>query len=301
MTTINFTNKAMYNTVMTNLKQAGKKNFFDINLSLLTFDSEYQRNGLVKQSRINKLVNNWDESLCDALLVSPHPEEGMFYIINGFHRYSAAIAMGRETIVCEVLTDLADLDPMERRIEEARIFAKQSLAVERLTATQVHNANVLLGIKANVFVRELCKKYGVHEKATTTRGNLRAVNTLTGMVRALAIAKKDINYLDDVFKTICLSGWNRKASGFTGQVIVGIENIFETHPDRREEIITALVDWFRNYEPTTIAAMATNDYPARDFSVRFTLKLEDYLHDTIDLPYLYTKKTAAHKTEKKGA
>lgn len=278
-TTINFTNKTIYNMVMSNLKQTGTKFTFDIPAGVLTVDDDYQRHAMVKGSRIQKLVNKWNENLSGFLLVSPHPEEGLFYIIDGFHRYTGGLQIGRESFECIILTHLADLDPTERKKEEARIFVNQSVAVERVTAVQAHNANVLIGNKPDVLIAELREKYNIPKER------------ITGFTAAKEIASKNVNYLDDIFRVITTTDWNLEATGLSDHVLGAMEFIYEFHPDKREDITNELIKYFEKIDPDQVLADARHNFPMRKHRrIVMALEIEHHLHQTIGLSRTYTGK-----------
>lgn len=289
MTTINFTSKAMYNVIMTNAKECGGKYFAEIPLEMLTVDDAYQRHEMVTDSRIRKLKNKWDKFLYDALRVSPHPEEGMFYIINGYHRCCVLKEQGKETAVCEILIDLAKLEPTERRIKEADIFAKQSVAVEKVSAKQMHNANVLTGNPADVLIHELCNKYHV------------AKERVTSFAQVKRIASKNVCYLDEVFKVVCTSKWSEEATGFSDHVMSALEFIFEYHPDRTEDISLELIKWFDTIDPDMVLAHGkTHFYMRKHNRICMALEIEHHLHQTIGLPRTYTSKKIGVKAMKEN-
>lgn len=287
-TTINFT-KAMYNVIMTNAKECGGKFFAEIPLEMLTVDDAYQRHEMVTNNRIHKLKNNWDKFLYDALRVSPHPEEGMFYIINGYHRWCVLKEQGKETAVCEILVDLAKLEPTERRVKEADIFAKQSVAVERVSARQMHNANVLTGNPADVLIHELCKKYHISKEK------------ITSFVQAKRIATKNINYLDESLNVICSTDWSEESTGFSDHVLYALEFIFEYHPDRVKDITTELIKWFDTIDPDLVLANGkTHFYMRKHNRICMALEIEHHLHQTIGLPRIYTSKKIGVKAMKEN-
>ena len=289
-----FENKAMYTMIINNAQKIGNKYFAFIPMEMLDFDMSYQRIGLVNGSRIRKLVRLWEENLCDAIQVSPHPEEGKFYVTNGYHRTQAGKEMGKDGMTCEIFMSLAPLAPEERRLAEAKLFAKQSDAIERLTAVQKHSANLILGKKENVLIHELCKKYHVNEKPNGTGSRSVFHNTLTAMTVALQIAKKDVNYLDDAFDIICSAGWNNGTNGFSDYVLSCLEWILEYHPDKKEEIKTELKKWFRTINPDIIQAKGIAKYPMRTHKrCAMTLEVEDHLHEVLGIPYTYTELTLA--------
>ena len=295
MTTINFTpatstpaTASIYNLVVNNIQTIGNKKFAYIPLELLTVDSRYQRNNLTKEKKINKLIDSWNKDLMNPILVSPHVEEAMFYIVDGFHRVEAAKRMGLAGIEAEVLFDLPT-DTKERLVAEAKLFGNQLKAVDMLTAVQSHNANVLAGVEANILLEKIAEKYNVNMKPVNCKAREKRINTVTAFVTALNAAKKGEQLLDDIFDIVCYAGWNMGTDGFTHYVIQSLSNILSMHPDMRVASKTALKAYFRTKEAELILAKATVKYPLRKKGAQMTLYLEDYLHSTINMPYVYTK------------
>lgn len=158
-----------------------------------------------------------------------------------------------------------------------------------LTAVQSHNANVLAGVAANILLERIAEKYNVNMKPANCKAREKRVNTVTAFVTALNAAKKGEQLLDDIFDIICYAGWNMGTDGFTQYVIQSLSNILSMHPDMRDASKTALKAYFRTREAELILAEATVKYPLRKKSAQMTLFLEDYLHTTIGMPYVYTK------------
>lgn len=295
MTTINFTpatstpaTASLYNLVVNNIQTIGGKKFAYIPLELLTIDSRYQRGALTTENKINKLVGSWNRNLMNPILVSPHKEKALFYIVDGFHRVEAARRMGLTGIEAEVLVDLPD-DPEQRLIAEAKLFGNQLKAVDKLTPIQSHNANVLAGVTANILLERIAEKYNVNIKPANCQSRKKRINTVTAFATALRVAKKGEQLLDDIFDIICYAGWNMGTEGFTHWVIQSLSNILSMHPDMREASKTALKEYFRTREVENVLAEAIVKYPLRKKGVQMTLFLEDYLHTTIGMPYVYTK------------
>lgn len=295
MTTINFTpatstpaTASMYNLVVNNIQTIGGKKFAYIPLELLTVDSRYQRGELTAESKINKLINSWNKNLMNPILVSPHKEEALFYIVDGFHRVEAARRMGLTGIEAEVLVDLPD-DSEQRLIAEAKLFGNQLKAVDKLTPIQSHNANVLAGVEANILLEKIAGKYNVNMKPANCQSREKRVNTVTAFATALRVAKRGEQLLDDIFEIICYAGWNMGTEGFTNWVIQALNNILSMHPDMRDASKTALKEYFRTREVENVLAEAIVKYPLRKKGAQMTLFLEDYLHSTINMPYVYTK------------
>lgn len=276
----------VYEIVISSVKEVEGKYFASIPLSLLKFDPAYQRNELIKASTLKNLSENWDENMCYPIIVSPHPEEACFAVVDGSHRIILKTEMGAKRIAAYILMELADMNPEERQKKEAALFAKQSDNVDKLSAVQKHDANVLIGNPANVEVASLAREFNVAIKPKRGVGK---ANTITGLGTMLNLSKHgNMRY---IFQIICSSGWNKGHDGFQSPNIYALDNILSNHPDKRDEITAALIKWFRTVEPKYIQALGNANYPQRkSVKVQMTLVLEDHLHKEIGLPYTYTEK-----------
>lgn len=310
MTTItaNFMNNAnvtninaqLFEGVMSNVQKIGNKYFAYVYTCLLTSDTTYQRDDDINPRKLKKLADNWEDDLCDPIQVSPHPEENKFYVYEGMHRTIVQMNMGRNMVVCEINMAFANMEPEARRKAEARLFAKQYDCVDRLTNMQRHKVNVLLNVPEDVYIHELCLKYGINDDKTGIGNRSKAIRTLTGMSTARRLAKSKENYLAETFETVIKCGWADAGTGFMGHVLYTFEHIFATHPDRTELIIETLVDWLRPHandngkddhgiSEKDIRNAARKRYESYDGkSLQMALYMEDYLHEKIKLPYGYT-------------
>lgn len=79
LATANLTNEAndRYQMVMQNVQKIGNKYFATIFADMLVFDMSYQRNDMIRASKIKALAENWEDALCDPIKVSPHSEYPM--------------------------------------------------------------------------------------------------------------------------------------------------------------------------------------------------------------------------------
>lgn len=294
-------NKVLFNNVMANIQKVGKDGYVaSIPISILDSDPAYQR--VANPNKLKRLSDKWQKGLCEFPQVSPHPEENKFFVYNGLHRIHILIDDGETDIVCQINMDFINMAPEERQKAEAELFASQYDCVDRLSSVQKHKVNLLLGVPENVYIHNLCMKYGVHDgtdESEEQRSGARSKmqNTLTGLGTAIKIAKKKKNYLDDVFNVICSCGWSEGYDGFKENVIQGLETVFVNHPDRRDEITKAIHKWIkpnnkRRIPEKEIEAGATERYNGwATKSIQMALYIEDYLHEAINLPYTCTGRT----------
>ena len=276
-------NKELFNLVNSNMIPVGNKKFANIPLSLLYIDAAYQREATASMAKINSLAAHWDDKKMDPIKVSARPDEGVFAVLDGFHRAAAAHINGKQYIEAEVLT-FDDVDT--RLVSEATIFATQKDDVETLTPAQKHNANVVRGIKANVILNKAIQKYHVQLKSNTHgKGK---TGTLSGFAEALRMADVyGYQMVDDVFNIICSSRWDSEPNGFGNVTLAALKNVLSVHADLREQIIPATINYFRTITPNTMLAFGKTKYAIRSDRAAMTLAYDDFLNNTLGIPMAY--------------
>lgn len=279
----------MYEVTMTNATHIGNKTFANVPIDLLFADPQFQRITETSNSRIQTLVNNWDANKMDALKVSPHPETGNFSIINGYHRFTAAKQLRQKMIEVEIVMFPSEIamNPAKRLKAEAKLFATQNDEVHRLSPSQKHNANLILGVQENVVLQKVADKHGIilHSKY---RNNAAYPGYLTGFDKALEIAKVGgEQMLDDVFAIIKEGRWILNKDGLRKNTLSYIYTVLRLHQDRRELVVEALKGWFRHIQPTYIAARGGAFYPMRTPYEQKVLVVEDYLHEKFNEEYRF--------------
>lgn len=283
----------LFESVCLNIQTIGNKMFAFIPVSLIEIDERFQRVSSSSKSKIQKLAERWDSDKMDPIRVTIHEKEKSFSVIDGFHRVTAAKQLGQSHLACEVID--VPQEEMARLKREAELFATQMDEVEVLTPLQKHPANLVRGMKANVALENICKKYSVPIRADLKRGGGRGTGYLTGFSIALRLAESDPSLLDKIFDLICYIGWKNDRGAFSGDTLRMFWNVLVSHPEDQDVIITTLKEWLRKKDPDFVQSSASAKYPERSSKIRSTLIIEDYLNNKINLPYVYKK-----KTEKKG-
>lgn len=278
-------NKALFELTMKNIIPVGNKKYAVIPITLLFADFRFQRKGKKATAKIMKLAKNWNPKKMDALRVVPHRDTYNFSVVDGWHRYNAAIQNNEDYVVCEII-DLSE-DEDERLIEEATLFATQGDDVDSLTPIEKHPANVLRGVKENVILQRLVDKYKIDISYGMERG-VRKENYLSGFTTALDLAKTNEKILDMVFNILCATRWNLAANGLSSLTIHVIGNIMKLHPDKRDDIQDFLIKMFTNIEPEKLFSSAMERYPERKKHERIVLYLEDELVDGLGIDRVYT-------------
>lgn len=272
----------MYNYAINNIQQVGNKMFVSVPLSILAIDPTYQR---VETSKIASLVRNWDENKMDALRVSLHPEEQLMYIIDGFHRFMAAKEMGKKYLEVEIVKfpDEVMNNPKLRRIAEAKLFAQQNDQVEMLKPNQTHNANVLIGVRENVFLNEMLKKYGLE---ISTRGSNKC-GVITGYTVSLKLIRKDETVYDDTLYVLTEAGWHYNRNGLNMRALRTVYTLIALHKNNRELLKRSLINVLRETTPALLYGCGIAKYPLRNSTEQGILYLEDLVHDATGIEYKY--------------
>ena len=77
-----------FNDYMNMMKNQGCRALCDIPIDLMTIDPLYQTEERTERS-LKKLIDNWDENKLEPVTIVPHEEVGMFFIVNGYGRWTA--------------------------------------------------------------------------------------------------------------------------------------------------------------------------------------------------------------------
>ena len=269
---IGMSQRNLYEFTCQNKQKIGNKVYVCIPAELLVVDTRFQRTEESSTSKIRKLANNWDNNMMDALKVSEHPEANEFSILDGYHRFTAGTMNGFSAFPCEIVQGLS-INPEERLIQEATIFATQTDEVDSLTPMMKHKANVVRGVKANVSLQKLVEKHGINLKPATSRGRTK-IGYLAGFSQALQIVKTNNGEekLDHIFDIICQAKWNLSKQGFSANVLAALNNILTLHEENYDYVY---INYFRDIEPEKFFAEAKVAYPERKDKEALTLLLED--------------------------
>ena len=223
-------------------------------VNLLDVDYSYQR---VRTAHVNKIYDKWDPNQCDYLIVSYRDDK--FYIIDGQHRYYAALARGVKDLPCIIRTGLT----ME---DEARIFVEMNTSRKPLNPFDTFKANIANGnenipeVKVDMIIKRLCDKYGIKIKQMKTGTEPRVLRT---MYDPRTIVGKDASgeaRLDWIFDLISKSNWSEcpepYGSRFLRMFSVYYNNNINDLDNAKAKAIKTMCD----ISPSEFYAKAINKY-----------------------------------------
>lgn len=218
----------------------------EVPVYLLAVDESYQR-----KVNKNKLVKNWDYKKCSLLLVSYRKDERKYYIIDGYHRYEAAIVMGLETLPCEILYDLS----IE---EEAELFATQDRDVTKVSVVDKYKAGVVCKEKNAMAIKNMCDEYGIIVSSRRGVNHLVALSDTYTFIDA-KIHKEDA--LRWIFGIYMDSHWNAYPDGLNVNYIRPITYVYNNvKTDDLESVYEILVNNLQHISPKMIITYANLTY-----------------------------------------
>ena len=272
VTGVKFPNHLAYDLIMDNALEINKRKYAAIPLELLEIDETYQRVNCISMDKVSNLAREFDENMCDPILVSPHPETCTFAVIDGGHRMLASEVLKRSNI-CAVFAEGLPKEPEARRKAEAELFCKQNENIDRMTQAHKHKANVCRGIK-NYIVLDECIKgrrllLNIHELRNLSedkQNELKAMDykVLSGYCAALKTAGhiKGKEVLNAVLDIIEETAWHDAANGYTTnniKVLSSMMNLYDIDPVVKQAVINVLTP----VEPKVFIAKAIAKYPGR--------------------------------------
>lgn len=265
---------------MDEIRSGKARTLKDIPVELLTIDTAYQTP--VRTDRdMNYLVNNWSERKLLPLVVVPHFETGLCYVVDGWGRANASQIIDKmggtkryECLTCLVLLD-APTDVDERRKFEAEEYAFQNKNVAKMTAIHKHGAMEIMGDYAVLKLNEMQKKYGFSYVATKGK---RENGVLGSYVDALNLCKSNMDDCAEYVFDICnATGFNKMMNGYSKYVFRAFRDAWKYYPEFREGTKKYLSKYFRGTAPIQMKADAVHRYPKLDVHAACSLYIEDLL------------------------
>lgn len=248
---------------------------YEVPIDLLTIDTSYQTEERTQRS-LKKLIDNWDENKLEPITVVPHEEEGMFYIVNGYGRWTASkyLKEPKKYLSSIVLLGLPK-DTYKRRVYEAELYAYQNRECSKMTPIQNHGALKIIGDPSVVLFEKLKEKYkfdfGFGKK---TNKKINTIGSYSETLNMIKSRKEDC--FDFIFSTLILCGFNKKTNGYSTYIIRAMRDIYDNYGSG-SEITDAIVRVLRGITPEQFKSYAITRYPNLEYRSACTMYLEDEL------------------------
>ena len=246
---------------------------YEVPVDLLTIDPLYQTDERTQRS-LKKLIDNWDENKLEPITIVPHEEEGMFYIVNGYGRWTASQHLpAPKRYLCSIVLLGLSKDPDKRRIQEAELYAYQNRDCSKMTPIQNHGALKIIGEPSVVLFEKLRDKYnfdfGFGKKTSKKINTIGSYSETLNMIKA-----RDEKCFDFIFSTLIACGFDKKVNGYSTYVLRAMRDIYDNYGDKKE-IVSAIVEILRGITPEQFKSYAIIKYPNLEYRSACTMYLED--------------------------
>jgi hypothetical protein len=191
-----------------------------IDIGLLELDRAYQR--ILNSSWVKGLVETWDDGALGMLCVSLRAD-GKYYIIDGQHRFFAALALGVEFLPCEIWTGLLPSD-------EARMFVERNTR-RTVPAFAKFRAAVEAGAPDQCEIQKIVEAAGWRLAEEGGDGKIRAVAALE---RAYgANGKDEVRHPDRLRTTLEIlhRAWGYDRDAVAGHLVDGLWRVVGRYGD----------------------------------------------------------------------
>ena len=246
---------------------------YEVPVDLLTIDPLYQTDERTQRS-LKKLIDNWDENKLEPITIVPHEEEGMFYIVNGYGRWTASQHLPTpKKYLCSIVLLGLSKDADKRRVQEAELYAYQNRDCSKMTPIQNHGALKIIGEPSVVLFEKLRDKYnfdfGFGKKTSKKINTIGSYSETLNMIKA-----RDEKCFDFIFSTLIACGFDKKVNGYSTYVLRAMRDIYDNYGDTKE-IICAIVEILRGITPEQFKSYAITKYPNLEYRSACTMYLED--------------------------
>ena len=256
-----------------NAQKIGGKVYAEIPVELLMIDESYQRVTTYNKDRVAKLTTQFDTNKMDTLVVSVHEEEKRYYIVDGMHRYLAAINRELKSLPCEIKHFSGTTE--ERQKEEAKYFINQYILTDPLSPIDQHKGRVLINEQAYVILDNAVNaRKEIHLKDNRNKGRQKP-GTITGYRAAVRIAERNEKLLNDVFDALIGANWHLVGTGLSDYSLRMVADVLAAHDDKSDEVKAEIAKILRQIEPKLFRAVAQGKYVMRTQGSANALYLED--------------------------
>jgi hypothetical protein len=209
-------------TIINNTTDMNGVRFACINIELIRICDEYQRP--TNKAHVQELVPEFSMIYAGCLTVSYR--DGWFYVIDGQHRYKAALAKGIKSLNCIIVTGLT-------LKQEAKMFRDLNVTSKTPTIYEIFYSNICNGdesdpdVKVDMQIKRICDDYNIEVKKFSRCSEGKKL-------RCLATARKIVGSTTyngtDCFKWIIdllnLSDWADDSSAYKDEIIATLRNFW---------------------------------------------------------------------------
>ena len=252
--------------IVINAYTIGGKKFANVPVSEIRVDSTYQR---TLRRHVLLMAANWDYDKCDALVVSYR--DGVFWVIDGQHRYEAAKRNNVEYLPCQIYEGLT-------QHQEAVKFVQSNTNIALLSPYDTYRANLLIGDPVDTTVKRICDSFYV--KIVEDRGKREAstLGSLDGARRIVKVHGEEC--LKWVFGILCAAKWNDHPNGLNSLIVSALKNAYVHNMENKNSVFNVCVELLSKIDYRHLVAAAVSDYPKKSCTSAVSTYINDYIQDS---------------------
>ena len=234
---------------------------------LYDVDYDYQR---VITANVNTIRDTWDIALCDPLRASYR--NGKFFIIDGQHRYYAAIAKGVEDLPCIVHTGLTKED-------EARLFVRLNTSRKTLKPIDTFRANIICGnedipeVRRDMVVKHVCDKFNIEITEDNRKAKSRRLRALTTARRIVESYGRD--GLTWIFEAMKETPWYDCGEAYMDSILSSLKAYYTDNLHDLDKAKSKLIKIMNMYSPMGLISYANETYSDYGRYARVTMALRE--------------------------
>ena len=270
--TVAMSHEILAESIITNTTELDGIRLGSIPVELLKTDENYQRP--VDDAHVNQLSHPFKRINANVLTTSYR--DGYFWIIDGQHRYNAAIANGIKRLTCIILTGLTSKD-------EAKLFKELNINHKKPDPYKLFKANVWNGdesdtdIAIDMEIKRICDKHNIEVKKFSRGSSGKALRCLSRARNIVGSTSYDgVACFEWIIDLLNVTDWADISNTYIREVILMLKNFWIDNKDNKE-LEKKLINVINSTTPTLMMHKAKHDYPNHGNEVAMGLCLRDLL------------------------
>lgn len=270
-------NEILAQTIMNNTTEIDGMRLASIPVGLLRICDKYQRP--VDNAHVNELATPFDRIYANCLITSYR--DGYFWILDGQHRYKAAILSGIKSLACIVYTGLTSH-------KEAKIFKDLNVKQKKPDPYKIFKANVWNGdtsdpeVSIDVAIKRICDKYNIEVKKVSKGTTGKALRCLSRARQIVGSATYDgESCFEWIIDLLNVTDWADVSNTYIREIILMLKNFWLDNRNNAE-LEKKLIEVINKTTPTLMITKAKHDYPKYGIEPAMSLCLRDMLNEAIN-------------------
>lgn len=260
-------------TIMNNTTEIDGVRLASVPVTLFAICDEYQRP--VDAKHVDTLAKDFNKTYANCIVASYR--EGKFYIIDGQHRYHAALIKGIKSLACIIVTGLTVKD-------EAKMFKELNINHKKPDPYKLFKANICNGdmsdpeVAIDMHIKKTCDKHHIEVKKFgrgSTGKTLRCLSRARMIVGSATYdGAKCFEWIIDFLNT---TDWADVSASYTREIILMMKN-FWVDNNGDDKLEKRLFDVINGTTPDAMITGAKHCYPNHGIEPAIGLYLRDLIY-----------------------